>query len=122
MIKWFGAVLAGLLIVGAVAVIGGGYFDEDTVTTTVNSKERVCDSNSEGGMDCQYLVFTDAGTFKITDAIFGTQRFNSSDLYGKVKECHNYEITSYGWRIPIMSSYPNIKSMDDLGRDDGCTV
>lgn len=109
------------IIVVAVAVaIGGGYFDRETITTTVFDKERVCDSDGDGGTTCTYLVFTENGTFQISDALIGHRRFNSSDVYGRVRDCHNYEITSYGWRIPFLSQYPNITEMEDLGKTENC--
>jgi hypothetical protein len=96
---------------GCVAIVAPSYFERETVTTEVISKERVCDSDGNGGVDCKYLVFTEAGTFQITDAIFGTVRFNSSDVYGKIREGRTYTIVSYGWRLPFLSMYPNVETI-----------
>lgn len=91
------------------------YFKEKTVTTEVISKERVCDnSGTNGAMECKYLVFTENGTFKITDSLFGTVRFNSSDVYGRIREGHTYTITYYGFRLPFFSEYPNIKKVEEV--------
>jgi hypothetical protein len=65
-------------------------------------------------VDCTYLVFTEAGTFKIEDAIIGTVRFNSSDVYGRIREDHTYEFVVYGWRLPFFSEYPNIKRVTEV--------
>lgn len=117
----FGAMVAIVVIVIAVALFSG-YGKHHSVTTTVDSKERVCSSSGNNGTDCKYLVFTDHGTYRITDAfLVGTTRFNSSDVYGRVKACHKYRIEYYGWRLPVFSSYPNIIKLDDLGRDTSCT-
>lgn len=112
--------LVALIAIGSVALVASGYFRTETDTAVVIDKERVCDSSgSDGGMDCKYLIFTDEGTFRLTDSVFAG-RWSSSDVYGRIKRCHTYEIDSYGWRIPFMSSYPNIKEMRDLGADEGC--
>lgn len=107
-----------LLVVAAVALIPA-YFKTETVTTTVVDKERVCSSDGSDGTTCSYLIFTEAGTFELADSIFAG-RWSSSDAYGRVKRCHRYEIDSYGWRLPFLSIYPNIKEMDDMGRDESC--
>lgn len=108
------------LVVGLIVFIGAcsiavlpSYFEEETTITTVLDKERVC-SGSGSSVTCEYLVFTEAGTFKVTDAIFGTVRFNSSDVYGRIEEDQTYKIVSYGWRLPFFSEYPNIKSIEEV--------
>lgn len=100
-----------LIVVFAIGLpMCGSYYERHTVTTHVVSKENVC-SGSGDSVSCNYLIFTDAGTFKIDDAIFGVTRFNSSDVYGRVREDHDYVIKYYGWRIPVFSTYPNIESI-----------
>lgn len=114
------AVIVGIILLVVAVAVGGGYFDRETISTTVFDKERVCDGDGNGGTTCTYLIFTDDGTFAISDALVGHVRFNSSDVYGRVRPCHNYEITSYGWRLPLMSTYPNITEMRDLGKAENC--
>jgi hypothetical protein len=114
------AVIVALILVVGVVAVGGGYFDRETINTVVFDKERVCDSDGNGGIDCTYLIFTENGTFAISDALVGHVRFNSSDVYGRVRPCHNYEITSYGWRLPALSTYPNITEIRDLGKAENC--
>jgi hypothetical protein len=104
--------VAGLVLFVAVAAIGS-YTAEETVVAEVTDKERVCEGGQNGG--CQYLIFTDAGTFKLTDQLFlGFTRFDSSDVYGRIDPGETYEITSVGWRIPIFSQYPNIKTIEEV--------
>lgn len=104
-----GAVL--LIIVFAIGLpMCGSYYERHTVTTHVVNKENVCESSGDH-VSCTYLIFTDAGTFKIEDALFGVTRFNSSDIYGRVREDEDYVIKYYGWRIPLFSTYPNIESI-----------
>lgn len=114
------AVVVAVIAVVVGSMVFGGYFDRETITTTVFDKERVCDSDGNGGVSCNYLIFTEDGTFQISDALIGHVRFNSSDVYGRVRTCHRYEITSYGWRLPLLSQYPNITEMKDLGRKGDC--
>jgi hypothetical protein len=108
-----------LVVIGVIFAVATGYFDRETVTTTVIDKERVCDGASDGSSSCQYLIFTEAGTFRLTDSLFAG-RFTSSDAYGRIKRCHRYEIESYGFRFGLTSSYPNITEVTDLGRDESC--
>lgn len=115
-LMWAAGVVGVVVLLVAVLVpVFGGYFERHTVTTHVVSKENVCKSDGDHGVTCEYLIFTDDGTFKITDAIFGIVRFNSSDVYGKVREDHDYTITYYGWRIPLFSTYPNIEKIEPVG-------
>lgn len=82
---------------------------ETTIHTTVISKERVCDSSGDG-VKCQYLVFTEDGTFKLTDMsglLSGKTRYRTSDVYGRIHE-GPATITYMGWRIGFFSEYPNI--------------
>lgn len=74
-----------------------------TTTITVDKRERVNSQDSS-----YYLVWSSEGeTFKCTDAwLFG--KFNSSDVYGQLKEGGRYKVLVAGWRIPIFSSYRNI--------------
>lgn len=114
---WYlpGAILLFIvMIVVTIGLVAPSYFERHSVTTHVVSKENVCKSNGDNGTTCEYLIFTDNGTFKISDAIFGVVRFNSSDVYGKVREDHDYTITYYGWRIPVLSTYPNIEKIEPV--------
>lgn len=108
---WIGLFVVVATIIVLICVLAPSYFERDTVTTKVISKENVCNGSGDS-VSCDYLVFTEAGTFKISDAIFGTTRFNSSDVYGRIVEGQTYTITSYGWRLPFFSEYPNIEKIE----------
>ena len=115
--KWIAGGAATALLLAVMLPMCSNYFSEKTVTTTVVSKENVCKSSGSGKdteIKCEYLIFTDAGTFKIEDALFGVTRFNSSDIYGRVREGHVYKIVYYGWRQPVFDMYPNIKSITEV--------
>ncbi len=109
-----------LVVIVVIAVsIAAPFMSTRVVTTTVVDKERVCDRNSDGDRSCKYLVFTDNGTFEITDG-FDAMRWNSSDFYGSIRRCHEYDLQVRGVRSGIMSMYPNIVKATDRGRVEGC--
>lgn len=87
----------------------------DDVTFTVEDKERVCDSSSDGDSECRYLIFTDNGTYQVTDS-WAFLRFNSSDVYGRLKEGRTYDAEVVGWRLPLLSRYKNIIEADEVAR------
>lgn len=104
----WGFVAFGVIVVLAIAfsawyVYGTG----DTVTVKVTDKERITESDGDGGVTSKYLVYTDKETFENTDTIF-KGKFDSSDVYRKLHEGKTYECEVYGWRVPFMSSYRNI--------------
>jgi hypothetical protein len=98
-----GVLLVVLLIIGLVGVsFVFQYSTEETITITVNDKERINNQDSS-----YYLVFADEGEFKIEDTIaYGN--FSSSSLYGKLKAGNKYRVKITGWRVGFMSTYPNI--------------
>lgn len=66
----------------------------------------------------KYLVFTNTkdgkpATFEITDSIYPF-RYNSSDLYGAIEVGGTYDFEVRGYRIPILSMYPNIYKASKL--------
>lgn len=73
---------------------------------TIVDKERVRNGASE-----RYLIFTEGETFKNSDTIWGW-KFNSSDLYGRLREGQTCDLTVTGWRLPFFSSYRNILKAD----------
>lgn len=52
-------------------------------------------------------------SFKITDTLL-LGKFNSTDIFGSITEGKYYRFVVYGWRIPILSEYPNIKSVEEI--------
>jgi len=79
------------------------YFStQTTVTVTVTEKERV---------DGTYLVFTDLETLKNEDDLLFF-KFNSSDLYGSLKEGQTYDFRVAGWRVPLLSWYRNVVAIE----------
>lgn len=94
------------------SIVGSPIVDrctKDTVTITIEDKAI----KRHGDSDDKYLIYTDKGTFEITDSL-AYWRWDSSDLYGEIKVGHTYECTVCGWRIPILSSYKNIISAEEV--------
>lgn len=82
-------------------------FNDHSYTVTVTDKERVNKQN-----ESKYLIFGedengDVYVFENTDSLLRL-KFNSSDIYGKIKEGDTYTFTVIGLRIPILSKYENI--------------
>jgi hypothetical protein len=84
-----------------------------TAVITINDKERITQSAGEG-VSSKYIVYTEEGeVFENTDSmLFG--KFNSSDVYGKLRKGKRYRVSVAGWRVHWMSSYRNIISPTHL--------
>lgn len=83
------------------------YGTMESATVTVTEKERIVETNGDGSVTSKYLVFTDQGVFENQDTIFHF-KFNSSDVYGELSAGDTFEISYYGWRVELLSWYPNI--------------
>ncbi len=82
-------------------------FNDHEYTVTVTDKERI---NKDD--DSKYLIFGEdengiVHVFENTDTTLRF-KFNSSDIYGKVKEGETYTFVVVGIRIPIFDEYENI--------------
>lgn len=75
-------------------------------TFVVNDKDRVSYGSGDD-LRHKYLIYTNTETFENTDALFHG-KFNSSDIYGKIKIGKKYDAVVYGWRLPFFSAYRNI--------------
>lgn len=85
---------------------------QETVSVTVTEKERIRDGDND-----KYLIWTEDEVFENTDE-FLLGKFNSSDIYGNLKENETYECKVYGWRIPLFSTYRNIISCEEQGESN----
>jgi len=82
------------------------------VEITVLDKERI---NKDS--DSKYLVYTDLEPLENTDAMLFL-KFNSADLQGQLQVGYTYEVTIVGWRIPFISMFRNIISIDSIVTDE----
>ena len=82
-------------------------FNDHEYTVTVTGKERI---NKDD--DSKYLIFGEdkdgvVRVFENTDTTLRL-KFNSSDIYGKIKEGETYTFVVTGVRIPVFDEYENI--------------
>lgn len=104
------AVFVTLVLAGGVTYYFALKASERMVTFTVTGKDSVTVSHGSGDdltVDNEYRVYTDHGTFKVTDTLIYT-RFNSADTYGQLKEGHTYTCKAAGWRFGLFSWFPNL--------------
>ena len=86
------------------------YSQWDTQVATVTDKQRIT-KTVDGNDQSYYLVYTDKGTFKVEDSIV-LFRFNSSDLYGSIKQDSTYTFQTVGFRAGFLSEYPNVVTVN----------
>ncbi|MGW0065363.1 hypothetical protein ACWDTT_36320 [Streptosporangium sandarakinum] len=79
-----------------------------TEVLQIRDKQRVCDGGSNGS--CRYLIWTDQGVHENTDSMLAG-KWDSSDVQGALQIGRTYEVDVRGWRIPFLSSYPNITAV-----------
>lgn len=84
-----------------------------TVVATVSEKERIVQSDGDGGVTSKYLIFTDMGVFENTDSML-QGKFNSSDYQNKIKIGNTYRFKVNGYRIPFLSTYQNILGFEEV--------
>lgn len=103
-------VIVGILIVGSIGMKISGYGNKQTIKTKVLDKERITKSSGDQ-IESYYLIYTEAGTFKLEDElIYGN--FNSSDWYGQIRKDSTYTFHTVGYRIGYLSEYPNIVNFE----------
>lgn len=92
--------LVGVILVGAVSSFAG----EQTRPCTVTGADRA--RNRDGGSDMR--VYTEqCGTLQVRDLWLRGQ-FSSADIFGALQDGHTYNVTTVGWRVPIVSRFPTI--------------
>lgn len=107
---WEAVLIAGIAVPVGIWGLSTSYTSTyQSEVLNMTSSERVC----SGSDDCKYLVYTDQGTFENTDSLW-YRKFNSSDLHGRIKGGGTYQAETVGWRIPLLSSYRNIISAQQI--------
>lgn len=103
-------------VIALIIACGGGVWracnkvsDYRWVTATVSDKGTKRNNKTD-----RYLVYTDQGTYEITDSLFAG-RFDSSDLYGKIEVGKTYQMYIAGERHPFISMYPNLYEVKEVG-------
>lgn len=108
-----GPALGGVAAVVLLALVGGCSVLVHTTSqaevrgVVVTDKERVTTSDSDGKVSSKYLIFTDEETFENVDSMLA-MKFNSSDVYGRIKRGQTCDFRVVGYRMPFFSAYRNI--------------
>lgn len=111
--KSLGYLTAIILVIIAVIVVPVINFSNDhKYTVTITDKERVTTQSDKDNISSKYLIYGEdkngkTYVFEDTDTLF-RWKFNSSDVYGTLKEGKTYELTVIGFRIHILNWYENI--------------
>mgnify|MGYP000581718422 FL=1 len=101
-----------LVVIAVITVPVINFTNDHTYTVTITDKERVTTQVAEGQTDSKYLIYGEdkngkTYVFEDTDTLF-RWKFNSSDVYGALKEGETYELTVIGFRVHIFNWYENI--------------
>ena len=102
--KGFIGIIVIVLIVLAVIIVPIvlSYKSVTVTTITITDKERITD-----GSNSYYLVFTENEVFKNSDSTLHW-KFDSSDVYNKLKVGETYTVKVNWYRVPFWSMYRNI--------------
>lgn len=92
-------------------------FNDTKYTITVTNKERIVKENKDS-FSSNYLIFGDdengkSLVFENSDCLI-RGKWDSSNIYGQLKEGYKYEITVVGYRIPLFSTYQNIIKIKEI--------
>lgn len=101
-----------LVVIAVIAFPVISFTNDHAYTITITDKERVTTQVYKGQTDSKYLIYGEdengkTYVFEDTDTLF-RGKFNSSDVYGALKEGETYELTVIGFRVHILNWYENI--------------
>lgn len=101
-----------LVVIAVIAIPVISFSNDHAYTVTITDKERVTTQVAEGQTDSKYLIYGEdengkTYVFENTDTLF-RWKFNSSDVFGALKEGETYELTVIGFRVHIFNWYENI--------------
>ena len=110
-VKFFLALLG---LIGIVLAYPIAYkFSKETIKIKVKDKERSIDGTGDS-IKGKYIVFAEGEVFENTDSyLFG--KFGSSNIQNQLDLGQTYEIVVAGWRVPFLSWYRNIISIEAVG-------
>lgn len=95
-----------LFILGLDFTLASATVASTAESCTVEDKDRT--TNVEGGSDAR--VYTSCGVFSVGDNLLAGH-FSSADTYSSIKVGETYDFELRGFRIPLLSSFPNIISV-----------
>lgn len=94
-----------LVLVGGAFTVGSGTFVTSQETgCVVEDKDRTTDRDGNS----QMRIYTEnCGVLSVKDNIFIGQ-VDSANIYGSIKPGETYDFTTKGYRITLLSMFPNI--------------
>ena len=101
-----------LVVIAVIAIPVISFSNDHAYTVTITDKERVTTQSDKDNISSKYLIYGEdengkTYVFEDTDTLF-RWKFNSSDVYGALKEGETYELTVIGFRVHIFNWYENI--------------
>lgn len=101
-----------LVVISVIAFPVMNFSNDHTYTVTITDKERVTTQFAKDNIDSKYLIYGEdengkTYVFEGTDTLF-RWKFNSSDVYGALKEGETYELTVIGFRVHIFNWHENV--------------
>lgn len=107
----FGCLVLVVLVIAALAVgLFASMHRVEHSGCIVEDKDR---ASTESGSDMR--VYTDCGIFRVKDSLF-LGRWDSADVYQRIKVGESYDFETAGWRVPLLSWFPNIVSAEEVQR------
>lgn len=90
----------------------GKFYNDRKYTVTITDKERVTTQSAKDNISSKYLIYGEdengkTYVFEDTDTLF-RWKFNSSDVYGALKEGETYKLTVIGFRVHILNWHENV--------------
>lgn len=104
------AIIVGIVFGGIYWSFNWNYGNEQQVTCTVDDKWIKRSDEKD-----IYLVSCDEKVYKITD-LFYKGKFDSSNIYAKLKKGKKYKLTVTGYRNGYFSSYQNINEAVEVSK------
>ena len=104
---WLIAFVAIVFIGGIISLNLAAHGNRQTITGVVTDKERIMESDGDGGTNSYYMVWIDGEPFKNVDSVI-EGKWDSSTVQGKLQVGQEVKVEVYGWRVPFLSMYKNI--------------
>lgn len=118
--------LAGLVIATVIlAIVAAGaalanalHVEHKTCTVTEKDRTTKVTSDGEGNVtsSSDARVYTEeCGVLHVSDSIL-SWHWNSADTYASIKEGRTYDVTTRGYRVPVLSMFPNVVEVTEVKR------
>ena len=104
---WVIPTIIGLVLGGMAAFGVASVLHVETQTCTVESKDLRMTGQ---GATAPRLYTEECGTMNITDVF--PFHFEAGTVYGQLDEGETYELTTSGFRVPILSMFPSVVKVE----------